>query len=313
MNPFISICIPAYKRVRYLKRLLDSIASQTYTGFEIIISDDSDDDSVDKLVQIYSTQLTIRYFRNSPSLGTPANWNFAISKATGEWIKLMHDDDWFASPGSLSTFVTRAGAGKAKFIFSDYANHYESSGTIKPMKFPFSWRKRILKSPVTLLANNVIGPPSVTMVHKSVSEKYDERMKWRVDLDFYIRVLYEEHSFVHINELLVNVGVNDTQVTNECINVPSVELPEGFLLISKYGTRALRNIRVYDAWWRLLRNMHITNKDQLSQAGQTGWAPVILSIVTHQSRCPRFLLNSGITSKFAMFCSWFINSVNSNL
>jgi hypothetical protein len=91
-----------------------------------------------------------------------------------------------------------------------------------------------------------------------------------------------------------------------------VELPEGHLLRTKYGTKALRNIRVYDAWWRLLRNMHILGKAQLSQAGQTNWPPVILSMVRHLSRCPRLLLNNGITSKFAMFCSWMINSVNSN-
>ena len=92
MTPFISICIPAYKRVGYLKRLLDSITIQSYKSFEIIVSDDSDDESVYQLLQTFAGKLDIQYFKNHPPLGTPANWNFAISKARGEWIKLIHDD-----------------------------------------------------------------------------------------------------------------------------------------------------------------------------------------------------------------------------
>jgi glycosyltransferase involved in cell wall biosynthesis len=96
-QPFISICIPAYKRLPYLKRLLASIAEQSYKHYEIIVSDDSDDDSVHHFLQSFNQLVSIQYFKNTPSLGTPANWNAAISKAKGEWIKLMHDDDWFSN------------------------------------------------------------------------------------------------------------------------------------------------------------------------------------------------------------------------
>jgi len=107
MAPLISICIPAYKRVAYLQRLLESIAAQTFSGFEIILTDDSPDDSVANLIKNYSS-LNIKYFKNEAALGTPANWNCGIAKASGEWIKLMHDDDWFASPHSLQQFADAA-------------------------------------------------------------------------------------------------------------------------------------------------------------------------------------------------------------
>ena len=51
MNPFVSICIPAYKRISYLKRLLESIIIQTYKDYEVIITDDSDNDSVKDLLK----------------------------------------------------------------------------------------------------------------------------------------------------------------------------------------------------------------------------------------------------------------------
>src|SRR4051812_41659914 len=107
-QPFISICIPAYKRIDDLKRLLNSISQQTFKNFEVIVSDDSPDDSVEQLCTAYTTSLNLIYYNNTPALGTPENWNAAIRKANGTWIKLMHDDDYFASDESLQIYVDAA-------------------------------------------------------------------------------------------------------------------------------------------------------------------------------------------------------------
>src|SRR5947208_1047223 len=102
-NASISICIPTYQRIDFLKRLLNSISNQTFKDFEVIVTDDSPGDEVAKLCQQYP-QLNLQYFKNDPALGTPANWNRAVSKANGEWIKLIHDDDWFATENALELF-----------------------------------------------------------------------------------------------------------------------------------------------------------------------------------------------------------------
>lgn len=116
IRPFISICIPAYKRIDFLKRLLDSIQIQTFHDFEVIVTDDSPDDSVRILCESYeSFDLKLTYWKNSPSLGTPANWNKAISMAKGLWIKLMHDDDWFIDSSALMIFADAARAEKKSF------------------------------------------------------------------------------------------------------------------------------------------------------------------------------------------------------
>ena len=69
-SPLISICIPAYKRVNYLKRLLASIEIQSFTNFEVIISDDSDDNSVEALIQEFNHKFSISYFKNEKPLST---------------------------------------------------------------------------------------------------------------------------------------------------------------------------------------------------------------------------------------------------
>ena len=311
-NPIISICIPAYKRIDYLKRLLWSIEIQKFKDFEVIISDDSNDDSVAVLLKEFNGRFEIKYFKNEKALGTPANWNHAISKATGEWIKLMHDDDWFSNEHSLEKFAL-ATNNNNKFIFSAYCNKTEITNDTEMMFFNENLKTAILKNPLLLLAKNIIGPPSVTLFHNSIKDTYDEDLKWRVDIEYYIRSISKGIDFTYINDSLINVGVSESQVTNYCLNVPSVEIPEMYILLSKYGTSPLKNIMVYDAYWRILRNTHIHSKSKLESFGQTNWPAVILSMVELQSKFNQNTLRNGVISKTLMSISYIYNLIKSNL
>jgi glycosyltransferase involved in cell wall biosynthesis len=309
-RPLISICIPAYKRPENVVRLLQSISIQTFRDFEIVLSDDSPDETVREVVTRFPG-LPLSYHHNAKALGTPANWNFGIGLARGEWIKIMHDDDWFRRKDSLERFADAAKKG-VKFIVSRYQNVYES-GIIEKPGFPADWKGKIVKNPLLLLARNVIGPPSVTMVHRSIKEEYDVRMKWRVDIDFYVRVLSQLQSFYLIDEPLVNVGISSSQVTHNCINMPEVELPEGLLMLQKFGVAPLRNILVYDAWWRILRNVKVRRVQDLSKytQGET-WPPLLYRMARQQSRIPVSFLSTGALSKFTMLISYLSNKAYLN-
>ena len=308
----ISIGIPAYKRIDYLKRLLLSIDHQSFKDFEVIVSDDSDDDSVLDLVNEFKSKYSIQYYSNRPSLGTPANWNAAISKAKGDWIKLMHDDDWFSTNNSLQNFADATLKGP-KFIYSSYSNFIETEDRLQPIKHNKAQLNQILKQPLLLLSENIIGPPSVTLFHKSILEKYDERMKWRVDLEYYIRILKKEKEVYNIKDYLINVGVSESQVTNYCINVPKVEIPEGFILLDKYGTTPLKNIIVFDAWWRIIRNCQIRSEKDLTQFGNNQWPSTILEIINFQSKFSSTILKNGYISKILMTFSYIKNITQGKL
>jgi len=350
MTPFISICIPAYKNADYLQRLLVSILIQTYTDFEVVITDDSPDDSVFELLAscksaFEAANIPLRYYKNTPALGTPANWNEAISKANGHWIKLMHDDDWLAHKTSLQSFTHAINQNpRSNFFFSafvnvkldsarsnqtdahlsdfavpdafDLANNQNSSEsnpavwereTIKPGSFRL---KQLHRNPVTLLAKNIIGPPSAVLHRNERNQFYDVNMQWLVDIDFYIRILEGQHA-VYIDEPLVNIGLNFLQVTRTSALVREIEIPEHFLVLQKTGVKHLRNILVYDAWWRLLRNLRIKELNEIRGAGYTGQVPVvILNILAFQKRFSYSLLKLGVFSKSLMVCSYGYNKVS---
>lgn len=306
MPPLISICIPAFERENNLRRLLDSIVIQDFKDFEVIITDDSQSTSLQEMVKTYNNRLPIQYFKNERQYNTPANWNLAISKASGSWIKLMHDDDWFASPDSLSQFA-QASTKNKKFILSFYYNVYHNTDRSDLIKFTDFAIQKIIPDPLLLLVHNIIGPPSTTLVHSSILTRYDEALKWRVDIDFYIRILLEEKDLYIIKNPLICVGMSLDQVTYKVKNKPEVEIPEAEILFRKYGVESLRHLIIYDVWWRLFRNMDINSYELLNKYRKAVWPVIIKNLLKDLSRIPSSFLKIGLVSKFFMTISYLKN------
>jgi glycosyltransferase involved in cell wall biosynthesis len=305
----VSICIPAFKRPDFLKRLLDSICIQRFQDFEVIVTDDSPDQSVKKICQYYEDKISIFYYQNQPSLGTPENWNEAVRRAKGKWIKIMHDDDWFKDENALYSFVKSVKLHpESSFVFSAYKNisssNYGKEVFISTTSFRY---KMLLKNPATLFSRNIIGPPSCVMYKKEPGIDFDNRLKWLVDIDFYINYL-SINKPVYINANLINIGISDSQVTNTTFRNKQIEIPESFLLLEKYGTEILNNLLVFDAWWRLIRNLRIRNVEDIREAGYAGNIPKkILMIIRIQSKISVKYLSSPFISKSAMFIAFLTN------
>lgn len=308
MSKAISICIPAYKRVEFLQRLLDSIAIQTFQDFEVVVTDDSPDLAVKTLCERYQGSFPLFYFRNETTLGTPENWNEAVRKAQGEWIKIMHDDDWFAGGNSLWEYARAIDRHpEASFIFSAYRDIFLDEGRSREMHLPGYRYRAFLRNPTVLFARNIIGPPSVVLYKRLPALSFDPTVKWVVDIDFYIRYLGKGRP-AYIPTILVNVGLGKTQVTQDCFRQRIVEIPENFYLLGKVGIHNLKNLFVYDAWWRLMRNLEVRRTEDIGDSGYHGPIPaVILSMIRFQSKLPLRFWKIGIISKTGMFMHYLAN------
>lgn len=276
---------------------------QSFKDYEVVISDDSPGDEVKKVVNDYSEKLPIRYFHNATPAGTPANWNMAIDRANGRWIKLMHDDDAFAGANSLSCFVKEIQNNPhCNFLYCGYNNITDSLPASQ--NFPSSFRRNaVLKNPGVLLAGNIIGPPSVTL-HKKDSLRYDTSLKWLVDIDFYISMLQSSQT-VFIKKRLVHIGINPQQVTKYSSGIIEVEIPEFFIVYLKLKKGLRKNIFVYDAAWRLMRNMKVKDIELIRSAGYNGLVPEeIKRIINIQKHFNNRLLKFGPFSKCLMFFSY---------
>ena len=303
---FISICIPAYSRVNYLKRLLDSILEQSYRHFEVVITDDSPGNEVQALIGVHSLKPLIRYFKNETSLGTPENWNESIRRASGEWIKLMHDDDWFRDAESLSGFVRVLKERKTDFYFCTYSNVLPD-GKEREIRASGTFLSRLNRNPDILLAANRIGPPSAVLFRNDPEITFDKRFSWLVDFDFYIRYLQKHPPATYIPESLVCIGISGSQVTQTSFGNRAVEIPERFMMWEKIQPGSSNNLLIYDSWWRFIRNLKIKRLEEIRAAGYSGQVPLfVASMIEWQNKIPQGLLDRGFSSKVFMAAHYFI-------
>ena len=92
----ISFIMPAFKGC-FLKEAIDSILGQTIIDWELVIVDDCSPENLKEIVDSYSDS-RIRYIRNDNNVGGSnlvKQWNHSISFATGEWLILAADDDFY--------------------------------------------------------------------------------------------------------------------------------------------------------------------------------------------------------------------------
>jgi abequosyltransferase len=99
-----SVCIPSYNRVHHLAALLDSILSQDFCDFEVVICEDRsrERDQIAAVVLEYQSRYpdVLRYFENETNLGYDGNIRNLVAKATGKFCFFMGNDD-IMCPGAL--------------------------------------------------------------------------------------------------------------------------------------------------------------------------------------------------------------------
>lgn len=232
--PVVSICIPSYKQTDYLRRSLESISIQKYSDFEIIITDDSPDDSVKNLLEEFNFNGKLKYFKNKERLNTPENWNEAIKHASGEYIKMLHHDDWFKDENSLSDFVDMLDKNPiADFAFSS-SEAMDEKKSFLFLHEPSNKQLKSLKNSNILYFGNFIGAPSSTIYRKNISLKYDKKLKWLVDVDFYIKILNINNNFVYSKKPLIQITARGNhQVTREVEKNRFLQAEESIYLYKK--------------------------------------------------------------------------------
>ncbi|UYQ95896.1 glycosyltransferase family 2 protein [Chitinophaga horti] len=303
----VAVCIPAYKNVQYLRRVLDSLVMQDYTDWELVVTDDSPDAAVEALLQEYQGRLPFRYYRNTPAQGMPANWNVCYDKADAEYIKIMHDDDWFTTPDALRKMAEALDQHpECDFVFSAFRECFiDHPGKEREVHCSTFYRQLLKQDPVHLFQKNFIGPPSGCMHRNRPEYRYDVRLQWLVDVDFYINLLRHKPGFVYLDEVLVNIGISDLQLTKSCHGVRTVEIPEYFYLLRKTGEQSLQSLYVYDFFWRLMRNLGVRREHELYEAGMQGETPAVVKyILKCQRPFPFRLLRIGALNKILVGLSF---------
>ena len=96
--PLISVIVPVYKVEPYLRRCVDSILAQTFTGFELILVDDGSPDNCGMICDEYAAQdsrIHVIHQKNGGlSAARNAGIDWAVANSDSRWLSFVDSDDW---------------------------------------------------------------------------------------------------------------------------------------------------------------------------------------------------------------------------
>lgn len=135
-NGLVSIGLPAYNGEKYLKNSLDSLLSQTYKNFELIISDDASKDSTKSICGEYAKHDgRIRFIAQEKNLGQFLNFALVLKEAKGEYFMWAAQDDWWDQ--RFVEILKNALDRRPKYgvAMSSYARFFDDGQFFKEIRF----------------------------------------------------------------------------------------------------------------------------------------------------------------------------------
>ncbi|HEY9046532.1 MAG TPA: glycosyltransferase [Ohtaekwangia sp.] len=199
----IFIFIPAYNSAKYISEAIDSVLSQTFTDWELLIIDDASGDDTFSIAQSYSARNSrIKALKNESNLGMLANWNKGISFCNAPYfVKLDADDIWHPEILQSSLDILEA-IPEVALVFTKYIT-IDSNGRItgNEMQLPdFAREKPFSCVPlVNLGAHKMLGFPvlrqGLSIIRKKVFDEIGvyahlltPETQASTDTEFYFRV-----------------------------------------------------------------------------------------------------------------------------
>ena len=207
-EPAVSVCVPTWNGAAYLATCLDSLLSQSFGEFEILLVDDgSSDASLEIAAGVRDARLTIH--QNPRRLGLPGNWNRCLELARGRLVKFLFQDDSLAPAaleallgaldrpsGPVLSFCRREIRHEGSPLlapvlgqayFAHLAQFYESvSPEVTGLDLVLAWPRAGRP-----LSTNVVGEPSFVLFEREAARAvggFDTRFVQLADWDLWLRL-----------------------------------------------------------------------------------------------------------------------------
>ena len=180
--PFVSIILPYYRKINYVKRTINSILSQSFKDFEIIlIYDDEDLHDLFVIESNFKNNPKIKIIKNSKNLGAGISRNIGIKHAKGEIVAFVDSDDFWL-PDKLEKQTKFMQENNYDFTFCNYDKVLSKEKTIKVKS-----SKPIL-SYNDLLGSNEIGLSTVQLNKKIIMEGLFPPLKTKEDYAAWLKI-----------------------------------------------------------------------------------------------------------------------------
>ena len=182
MQPLVSIIMPAYNGQKYIAQSIESVLAQTYTNFELLITDDRSTDQTIEIINRYMDQdarIDLAILPKNSGAGVARN--NSIERAKGRYIAFLDSDDLWAVD-KLEKQISFMIANNVALSFTGYQKFDDDKllGVVIPPTYT-TYKK--------LLNGNVIG--CLTAVYDShlIGKQYMPSIRKRQDMGMWLNIL----------------------------------------------------------------------------------------------------------------------------
>jgi len=260
VKPLFSVIIPTYNRAERLKIALESLSSQTFENFEVLVCDDGSTDQTKEVVDSFKDKLDITYIWEENWGGPARPRNNGIKVAKGEWICFLDSDDWWY-PEKLEKSLPYLG--KYDLIYHDLETYDTNEKIIGRLD------SRDLSQDAfydLLLNGNFISNSSVIVKKQIVVElggiSEDRSLIAIEDFDMWLKIAYKSYRFMRLSCPLGGYLIHEKNLTSNPLLV--IEKERNILLFYKntLDSKLFKKIwtRYSYSWGRriLLSNIEIS-------------------------------------------------------
>ena len=200
MKPILSVLFPCFNYKKGLTRNLDyfsSLDAYFLKSIEILVSDNSQVPLLEEH-EIAHYSKCIGYFDYTHNqISTPAckNWNYLIDKAHGEYLWLIHHDEYIVGIEALLAELLEKKYKVEADIYilrlrksHEYRLRQKILVALYRHQLPIILARCLLRLDAKILVYcNFIGPASTLVIRKAVVQRYSIKYTWYLDVEYYIR------------------------------------------------------------------------------------------------------------------------------
>jgi len=235
----ISVCMTTYNGALYIKEQLSSILPQLGANDEVLISDDGSTDETINIIQSFKDSRIILFHSNFKNV--ILNFEYVVSKATGEIIFLSDQDDiWYSNKVEKSLQLLE----KNDLIFTN-VNVFQT--TTEKGKLMYDLKKNYNGIQRNFIKNHCVG---ATMAFKSHVLKYALPFPKRIEMhdmwiffisSFYGKTLYYEKPLIHYRRHGLNVSNTGGKTSNSIFRIIVIRISWIYYLFMRIIKTTIQN------------------------------------------------------------------------
>ncbi|CAN5719977.1 glycosyltransferase [soil metagenome] len=185
--PFFSVVIPTYNRGAFIEATLQSVLSQTYPHYEVIVVDNCSTDNTKELLQPFIHAGRIRFIEHDQNYERARSRNTGMKAARGDFVTLLDSDD-FMYPANLADAAEYARAHPDIKCFHNLYEFVDSQRNVL-RRYPMPSLKNQLKAIASGNFMTCIGD----FIHREIYQRYQfdtrQELTGGEDWEFWLRVL----------------------------------------------------------------------------------------------------------------------------